>query len=96
VRAAAGVSAHGSHDWGPHHAGIRWVECSACTALLHEPEAELECLGEPSLVEAGRASRLAEWTRRMLAVARRESRHRPGVVDHADLGLWQVSDRSRP
>jgi hypothetical protein len=77
---------------------LRWVECSACTALLHEPEAKLECLGEPSLVESGRARRLAEWRRRMLVILKRESGLNAGVVGRQELrdqgfGMWQLNDR---
>lgn len=66
-----------SHNWGPHHAGLRWVECRACTALLHEPEAQLPCTGEPSLVEAGRRARREGMARAMERIAVAESGGRP-------------------
>jgi len=32
-----------SHVWGPHKAGIRWVQCQRCDCLLHEREAKEHC-----------------------------------------------------
>jgi hypothetical protein len=83
------MTAHASHTWGPHHAGLRWVECSACTVLLHEPEAEAACPGDSTLVDAGRASRRAERARAFVRIARSEAGWLPPPSSRA-IGMWQT------
>jgi hypothetical protein len=68
------------------------VECSTCTALLHDPEAKLPCAGDDSLVKQGRMERAAEFARKMRHVARLEAGELPGVVGRSlSSGLYQIT-----
>lgn len=87
------MTGHESHVWGPHKDGIRWVQCQVCEALLHEPEAELECAGSPVLVLAGRAERQRAFMVKARRWARQEAGYEPGTRTYPSTGygLWQIS-----